>query len=70
MALYYDMYFTGKPYGISIEKYISHYKLVYPQWWRSKVKYYLSEDAKTWWWNLFNHKRVYRLEDEEFEKLF
>ena len=70
MALYYDMYFTGKPDGPSIEKYIAHYKLVYPQWWRLKVKDYLSKDVKTWWWNLFNHDRVYRLQNKEFEKLF
>ena len=31
MAMYYDMYFTGKPDGPNIEKYIAHYKLVYPQ---------------------------------------
>lgn len=70
MALYYDMYFTGKPDGPSIEKYIAHYTLVYPQWWRLKVKDYLSENVKTWWRNLVNQDRVYRLEDEEFEKFF
>ena len=28
----------------------------------------LLEDARTWWWNLANHEKVYRLEDEEFKK--
>ena len=70
MEIYNKMYFTRKPDGPSIEKYITHYKLVYPQWWRSKVRDNLSEDARTWWWNLVNHERVYKLEDEEFEKLF
>ena len=64
--LHYDMYFTGNPDGPSIEKHIAHYKLVYPQWWRLKVNDYLLEDAKTWWWNLVNHDKVYRIQDEEF----
>ena len=34
------------------------------------MKDYLSDDARTWWWNIANHERVYRLEDEEFENLF
>ena len=67
MTFYYEMDFTGKPDGLSIEKYITHYNLVYPQWWRSKVRDNLLEDVRTWWWNLANHERVYRLEDEEFE---
>lgn len=68
MAMYIDMYFTGKLDGPSIEKYIAHYKLLYPQWWRLKVRDCLIEDAKTWWWNSVNHDRVYMLQDEEFEQ--
>ena len=67
MEIYNEMYFTGKPDGCSSEKYIAHYKLVYPQLWRFMVKYHLLEDAKTWWWNSINHDRVYMLQDEEFK---
>ena len=70
MAMYNDMYFTGKPNGPSIEKYIAHYKLVYTQWWRFMVKDRLLEDAKTWWWNSVNHDKVDMLHDEEFEQFF
>ena len=70
MEMYNGMYFIGKSDGPSIEKYIAHYKLVYPQWWRLKVKDRFIEDAKTWWWRLVNHERVYRLKGEEFENLF
>ena len=34
------------------------------------MKDYLSEDAKTWWWNLVNHDMVHMLQDEEFEQFF
>lgn len=64
------MYFTRKLDGLSIEKYIAHYNLVYPQLWRFMVKYRLLEDVKTWWWNSVNHDRVYMLQDEEFEQFF
>ena len=70
MALHYDMDFTGKPDGLSIEKYIAHYKLLYPQWWRSKVKDYLSKDAKTWWWNLANHKGCIGLKMRNLKNYF
>jgi hypothetical protein len=70
MEIYNEMYLTEKPDGPSIEKYIAHYKLVYPLLWRFMVKYRLLEDAKTWWWNLVNHDRVYMLQDEEFEQFF
>jgi hypothetical protein len=70
MEIYNEMYFIRKPDGPSIEKYIAHYKLVYPQWWRLKLNDYLTEDAKTWWWNSVNHDRVYMLQDEEFEQFF
>ena len=70
MAMYYDMYFTRKLDGPSIGKYIAHYKLVYLQWWGLKVKYFLIEEAKTWWWNSINNEMVYILQDEEFEKFF
>ena len=70
MAMYNDMDFTRKLDGPSIEKYISHYKLVYPQCQRLKMKDHLIEDAKTWWWNSINHDRVYMLQDEEFEQFF
>ena len=43
--MYDVMYFAGKYYGPSIEKYIAHYKLVTVQWWILKVKYYLQENA-------------------------
>ena len=62
------MYFTGKTDGPSIEKDITHCKLVYPQLWRFMVKDRLLEDAKTWWWNSVNHDKVYMLKDEEFEQ--
>ena len=70
MVMYIDMYFTRKLDGPSIEKYIAHYKLVYPQWWRLKVKDCLNESAKTEWRNSVNHDKVYILQDEEFEQLF
>ena len=70
MDIYNKIYFTRKPDGPSIEKYIAHYKLVYLQWWRFMVKDHLLEDDKTWWWNAVNHDRVYMLQDEEFEQFF
>lgn len=70
IEIYNKMYFTGKPDGPSNEKYIAHYKLIYPQLWRFMVKDRLLEDAKTWRWNSVIHDRVYMLQDEEFQQFF
>ena len=63
-----EMYFTGKYDGPSIEKYISHHKLVYRRYWRLKVKHYSRDDASIWWKSA-NKDRLYILLDKEFEKL-
>ena len=60
--------FIGQDDGPIIEEFIASCKQRYPTTWQTRIYFFFLDDASRWW-AFFNHDKLMRLIDEDFEQV-